>query len=282
MTRSQGTPLSVGWFATARGQTSGKLLSAALHAIDDGMPARIACVFSNREPGDFENTDRFFDLVRGAGIPLLTLSNTKFRRAHGGRLSQPDQPLPDWRRDYDAEVAKLIEPHPFDLGVAAGYMLIFTDVLHDRWPLVNLHPALPGGPIGMWQDVIWQLIAAKATESGCLMFLCTADLDRGPTITYCRYSLRSGEIDALWDKHGTRPLDDLKAEGEQNPLFQAIRSRGVARELPLVVETVRAFAEGHIRVERSDGAPFRLLDAAGQPIAGYDLTDAVERAVAQG
>ena len=280
--------LRVGWFATARGTTSAKLLGAALKAIDGGLDARISFVFSNRDPGDFENTDRFFDTVRNAGIPLVTLSNTKFRRAAGGRLSRSGEALPDWRRDYDAAVARLIEPYPFDLGVLAGYMLIFTDVVCERWPLVNLHPALPGGPVGTWQEVIWQLIEAKAVESGVLWLLATTALDRGPTITYCRYSLRGGAIDDLWAQHGGRPLAELQAEGEANPLFHAIRVRGVAREVPLLAETLRAFATGRIRVlslskgriEPGDDAPFRVVDSAGREIDGYDLTDAVEAAVA--
>jgi hypothetical protein len=77
--------LRLGWFATGRGTTSGNLFRATLDAIEGGMDARISFVFSNREPGDFENTDRFFDAVRASGTPLLTLSNTKFRRAAGGR-----------------------------------------------------------------------------------------------------------------------------------------------------------------------------------------------------
>ncbi len=275
--------LRVGWFATARGQTSGKLLSAALEAIRNGLDAEVAFVFSNREPGDFENTDRFFDLVHAAGIPLVTLSNTKFRRARGGQLSRPDEPLPDWRRDYDAAVADLVELLDFDIGVLAGYMLITTDVLFYRWPLVNLHPALPGGPIGMWQEVIWQLIDAGASESGVTMFLATTELDRGPPLTYCRYSLRGGEIDELWRGETARPIEETRTEGESNALFQAIRERGVAREVHLVVETLRALAEGRVRIVRGDDeTPFRVVDAAGQPIAGYDLTEAVETAVAAG
>ncbi len=269
--------LRIGWFATARGQTSAKLLASALQAMSRDMDARIEFVFSNRDPGDFENTDRFFDLVRSAGIPLITLSNTKFRRAHGGRLSRSGEPLPDWRRGYDAQVARLIEPYDFDLGVAAGYMLIFTNILHDRWPLINLHPALPGGPIGMWQDVVWQLIEAKARESGVLLFLCTGDLDRGPVVTYCRYSLRGGEMEGLWAKFGARPVEELKAEGEENALFQSIRARGVAREMPLLIETLRAFSDGRLRVGRVEGTPpFRVVDADGQETGGADLTAAVE------
>jgi phosphoribosylglycinamide formyltransferase-1 len=273
--------LRIGWFATARGTTSPKLLRATLDAIDAGMDARIAFVFSNRDPGDFENTDRFFDSVRAAGIPLVTLSNTKFRRRAGGKLSREGEPLPEWRRQYDAEVARLIEPYGFDLGVAAGYMLIFTDVLYQRWPLINLHGAAPDGPIGLWQDVVWKLIEQKATESGVLIFRANGDLDRGPVVTYCRYPLRGPGIDGLWAKYGAAAIEDLKAsDGEDNPLFQEIRARGVARELPLLVETLRGFAEGRFRVRPApDG--FEVTDAGGRPMAGVDLSAEVEARVAR-
>ncbi len=62
-------------------------------------------------------------------------------------------------------------------------------------PLINLHGAAPDGPIGVWQDVVWKLIEQKAAESGVLIFLADGNLDRGPVITYCRYSLRGPGID---------------------------------------------------------------------------------------
>jgi folate-dependent phosphoribosylglycinamide formyltransferase PurN len=274
--------LRIGWFATARGTTSAKLLRAALDAIDQGMDARISFVFSNRDPGDFENTDRFFDVVREAGIPLVTLSNTKYRRKVGGKLSRDGEPLPPWRPDYDAEVAKLIEPYGFDLGVAAGYMLIFTDVLYEHRPLINLHGAAPDGPIGVWQDVVWQVIDQRAAESGVLIFLADGNLDRGPVITYCRYPLRGPGIDQLWAGYDGRTVGELKAaEGEENALFQAIRARGIAREIPLLVETLRCFADGRFRIERGQGG-FAITDAAGKAIEGFDLTKRVEALVAAG
>jgi phosphoribosylglycinamide formyltransferase-1 len=274
-----GQALRIGWFATARGTTSVKLLRAALDAIEGGMDARISFVFSNRDYGDFENTDLFFDAVREARIPLVTLSNTKFRRRIGGKLSRDGAPLPEWRRAYDAEVAKLIEPFGFDLGVAAGYMLIFTDVLYSRWPLINLHGAAPDGPIGVWQDVVWQLIERKATETGVLIFLADGNLDRGPVITYCRYPLRGPGIDELWSKYEGMSVEELKAsDGEDNPLFKEIRARGVSREIPLLVETLRCFAEGRFTACATASAGFAIVDDGGAGIAGLDLTAEVEQA----
>ena len=82
--------LRVGWFATARGQTSGKLLAGALAAIEEGrLDAEVAVVFCNRDPGEDANTDTFQEQVRAAGIPLVTLSSRQFRRTAGGSPELP-------------------------------------------------------------------------------------------------------------------------------------------------------------------------------------------------
>ena len=273
--------LRIGWFATARtlGGSSAKLLAAALKAIEGGLDARIEFVFSNRDPGEFESSDRFFDLVRAAGLPLITLSNTKFRRKLGGDVSRGGEPLPGWRNDYDAAIAGLLSQHGWDIGILAGYMLIFTGAVCERWPLINLHPAAPGGPIGTWQNVIWELIGAGANDSGVQWQLATTNLDRGPIVSFCRYSLRGGDLDELWAERGSRPLDELRAEGEANPLFQAIRARGAARELPLLVETLRALTAGEVQVLGGGTAPYVVAGPDGLPLEGYDLTEAVESAI---
>ena len=63
-------------------------------------------------------------------------------------------------------------------------------------------------------------------------------------------------------------------EGEENRLFAEIRRHGIAREIPLVVETLRAFADGRVQVK--DKQP---VDGAGEPVAPRDLTDEIERVV---
>jgi phosphoribosylglycinamide formyltransferase-1 len=273
--------LRIGWFATARtlGGSSTKLLAAALETIRHGLDARIEFVFSNREAGEYDSSDHFFELVRSAGIPLVNLSSNKFRRRAGGPLSRDGEPLPEWRRQYDAEVAKLLEPYDWDIGILAGYMLIFTDVVCERWPLLNLHPALPGGPVGTWQNVIWDLIESKADESGVQWQLATTDLDRGPVMTYCRYSLHGGDIDALWAANAGRTIEELRAEGDANQLFQEIRIRGAGREIPLLAETLKVLARRTVMIYRSDSCRFIGVDGQGLPKAPSDLTPAVERAL---
>ncbi|HXH84334.1 MAG TPA: formyltransferase family protein [Candidatus Tectomicrobia bacterium] len=268
--------LRIGWFATGRGEGSRNLLRAAVDAIRDGrLNAEIAFVFCNRDPGEFEPTDVFLEQARSYGIPVITLSSRKFRRAHDGARARPGEPLPEWRHAYDRAVASMLPP--FDIGMLAGYMLIATEELCERFPLLNLHPAAPGGPAGTWQEVIWQLIAEGATFSGVRIHLATTELDAGPVVTYCTYSLRGPGIDELWRDVECRTVEEARAEkGEDLPLFKEIRRRGAARELPLVVETLRAFADGRLRiVERR---PYR----DSEPIeGGLDLTPEVEAALGE-
>jgi len=269
--------LRLGWFSTARGPTSRKLLASAWDEIAAGrLGAQIAVVFCNREPGEDPQTDIFLEQVRGYGLPLVCLSSSRFRKKRGAPVAQAGQPLPEWRHEFDREVMRLLEPYSFDMGVLAGYMLIVTEEMCRRYDLLNLHPAAPGGPKGAWQEVIWQLIESRAQRAGVMMHLATPEVDEGPPVTYCTYSIRGGAFDELWREMGGRDLEEVKTgEGETNPLFAEIRRHGVARELPLVVETLRAFADSRVRIVNK-----QLSDADGRPIRGYDLTAEIERVVA--
>ena len=268
--------LQLGWFSTGRGPGSRRLLAAVQDEISAGrLDARIAVVFCNREPGQHPQTDQFFEQVRGYGLPLVCLSTLRYRRERGECPAEPGKPLPQWRHDFDREVIRLLEPYPFDLGVLAGYMLIGTELMCQRYDLLNLHPAAPDGPPGTWQEVIWWLMEQQADHSGVRMHLATTDLDMGPPVTYCAYPIRGPAFDDLWREVKRRGVAAIKAEeGEENSLFREIRRQGVARELPLVVETLRAFAEGRVRIHGK-----RVVDAQGREIAGYDLTDQIERIV---
>ena len=84
--------LRIGWFSTGRGEGSQKLLRAAVEATREGrLDAEIPFVFSNRARGQFPATDDFFAQIDGYGIPLLTLSDARFRKEHAG---EPRKCLP--------------------------------------------------------------------------------------------------------------------------------------------------------------------------------------------
>jgi phosphoribosylglycinamide formyltransferase-1 len=268
--------LRIGWFSTGRDEAACQLLEAAWQAIQTGeLKARIVFVFSNRERGENPASDRFFDLVEGYSLPLVSQSSRRFRQERVEPPAHAGEALPSWRADYDRAVMRLLEAHPFDLGVLAGYMLIFTEEACQRYNLLNLHPAPPGGPAGTWQEVIWQLMEQRASTAGVMMHLVTKELDQGPPVTYCTYSIRGPAFDRLWAQVEGRSVAEVQAsEGEDNRLFQEIRRQGVMRELPLVAVTLRAFAEGRVRIEGG-----RVVDAGGRPIGAYDLTQEIDRLV---
>lgn len=267
--------LRIGWFTTARGAGSRGMYETVRGAIDDGsLDAEIAYVFCNREPGESEDTDAFLDAVRARGDEVRTLSSVHFRRSVGGERSRAGEPLPAWRFDFDARVAALLEDRPIDIGVLAGYMLIFTAPFVETHPCLNLHPALPTGPIGTWREVIRELIRTGADESGVMVHLAIPEVDEGPVAAYCRYSIRGEGFDELWrDLGDPSGLDDETLEA--SALFAQIRATGVAYEQPFLVAALGAFADGRVRAE---GA--RLLDAAGRPVDAVDVTSEVERRLA--
>ncbi len=269
--------LRIGWFATGRGEGSQKLLRAAVDAIDAGrLDARIQFVFSNRERGQFEATDTFFDQVESYGIPLVTLSDARFRKQAGGAVARKGDALPAWRTEYDRAVVELLDPYTYDVGMLAGYMLICTAPLVEHRPMLNLHPAAPDGPAGTWQDVTWWLMAHRADRSGVRIHLGTLALDEGPIVTYCTYPLRDAALLPLWSEVERRGVDEVRAtDGEANSLFQAIRQRGAARELPMVVETLRALADGRLRIEGE-----RVFMQDTRITGGFDLTPEIESVLA--
>ena len=269
--------LGVGWYTTARGAGSRGMFLAVRNAIDTGtLDARFAHVFCNREQGEDIATDQFFDLVRDTGAPLVTLSSVRFRREHGGARSKPNEPLPEWRDDFDHEVARLVDHHAAEIGVLAGYMLIFTPPFVSQHPILNLHPALPGGPAGTWREVIRHLIRTGASESGAMIHLAIPEVDAGPVAAFCRYAIRGGEYDALWNALGDPATLDGTAI-EASALFARIREAQMAYEAPPLVSALQAFADG-----RMHALPGRIVDAHGQDAQPLDLTSDVETRRARG
>lgn len=268
--------LRLGWFTTARGPGSRAMFEYVARAIGAGeLDASVAFVFCNRERGEAAATDAFLDLAEGFGVPVVARSSVAYRKAVGGARSRPGEPLPAWRLDYDRAVAEAIAPHPFDLGVLAGYLLIVERELVRRRALLNLHPALPGGPAGVWRDVIRRLIREGAAESGVMAHLAVPEVDAGPPAAYCRYPLRDEPLEALRRALPAPPEALGDADLEASALFAAVRERGAAREAPLLAAAVAQFAAGALRA--ADG---RLLGADGRPAPPLDVTAQVEARLA--
>lgn len=240
------TRLRIAWLTTGRGPGSYGALEYMLDAIKHGLPVEIATVFLNRDRGEAEPTDRLIAMAESHGARVDTVSSVAFRKARGGKLSKPGEPLQPWRLEYDHAVADTLAKTRFDLGVMFGYMLIATEPLYSRFTFINDHPALPDGPVGTYQEVIAELIRTRATESGCMMNLVTGDVDRGPAVSFCRYLIRDSVNEALWRDPPSQelPIADL----QQTALYADIRARGVQRERPFLVETLRALAANSLQL----------------------------------
>ena len=236
----------IGWLSTGRDEAAAFLLMEVWKAIRTGhVRAEIPFVFCNRDRGESPTTDEFLRLVARLGIPVCTRSWKAFRErwAEGGRPITDREAL---RIAYDREVAAALGAA--DIYALVGYMLILGPELCERFPFINLHPAPPGGPAGAWEDVIWHLIEARASESGIMIHRATPELDRGPVLTYCQYSIRGGVFNPLWTEWEEAARAGKSDRGNPPRLFHRIREAGVRREAPLLVETLRALADGRIRI----------------------------------
>lgn len=242
----------VGWFTTARDSAALELLRIVHEEIQKGfLNLEIPYVFVSRDPDEAEPTQKFIErATKDMGLKVITFSALKFQP----ELRKKD--LETWRIKYHQEVMKRL-PEEVDFGMLAGYMWVVSEEFCERLPLLNLHPALPGGPKGTWQEVIWQLISARACETGVMIHRATKELDEGPPLTFVKFSIRSKDFQPLWEeaerillKYHLKGLKER--EGEKNRLFLKIREEGVKRELPLIVLTLKAFSEGTIFFGKED------------------------------
>jgi len=271
-----GQTLRIGWFSTGRDEAARELLRTVMDQKERGFfDVSVEFVFCNWEPGeepehgDHDERERFFEMVRSYDIPLFALSWKRFRP----ELRRDEREL--WRLEYGRAVRELLEERPFELGVLAGYMLWVDDETCLKYDLINLHPALPGGPKGTWQEVIWQLVEERADRQGAMIHLTTPEWDEGPALTFCSFPIVGEEWDPLWkgidEKIRRKGLAAvMREDGESEPLFRRIREAGERRELPLIAHSIKLFADGKVFIRDQQ------LYVDGEPLdRAYDLTDEV-------
>jgi len=284
------SPARLGLFSTLTGAGSRALVMTIARAVLSGeIPSvALAFLFVNREPGESADTDASVDAIaRSFPVPIVRASAVRFqpdarKAARAAEAAGDAAPLWAWREAYYESFRDRLPPTELDLLL--GDMWIWSRRECAERHGVNLHPALPTGPLGkLWYEVIWDLVAGAASESGVMLHLVTPEVDRGPIVSFCRYPLVGPALDPLWASLPrsaaeraalARDQRALKREAT-HPLFHAIRAAGLAREVPLMIETVRAVAAGRLRL-----AGGVVRDAAGTVLGGgLDLTGEVERAV---
>ena len=144
-----------------------------------------------------------------------------------------------------------------DLVLLVGYQWIVGADLLDRHRFVNVHPALPDGPIGHEDEVLDALVAQDVRTSGLMAHVVSPALDRGPVLTFARFDVPPA---VGWPTrvHARRALVD-----------------GVGRCLaPFVVATLEVLSE-----EPRSWPPGAAPGAIAWP---RDLTDAVRRPASAG
>ncbi len=281
--------LRIGWFSTGRDEAARNLLKTVHDDLrESGAPARIEWIFCHRETGDGPDNEEeqqrtlFLALAHDLGISVKTLSHVRFlseMRQQGLRESRSAEnaspKLEEWRRLYGEQVVKVVGSDDAEIVVMAGYMLIIGDPELKALNLINIHPALPWGPKGTWQEVIHQLIAEEGREQGIMVHLVTKDLDRGPVISYCRFPVRGEGWDDLWDRWKREMTTEASREDrESHPLFKKIRAVGEVRELPLLSGAIREIALGNIVIKDK-----QIWLQGSQQEKGVDLTATIEQIV---
>lgn len=283
--------LKIGWFTTGRDQAARNLLETVYRDISsNGIPASIDWIFSHRETGDGPFNDEYmerellFDLAAHLDIPVATLSHIRFmpelRRkglAESPSALDASPNLLQWRNLFGQEVVRVVGMlPPVDIVVMAGYMLIIGQPELETLQIINIHPALPWGPRGTWQEVIHQLIAENAHEQGIMVHLVTSELDRGPVISYCRFPIHGRNWNPLWDLwQRDMELGMTLPDKENHLLFKEIRKHGEVRELPLLRAAIRELAYGNISIREK-----QICQGGRKLSEGLDLTWNIETIVA--
>ena len=238
--------LNIGWFSTGRSESSLKLFTWTLKQIKKhNLPIKITFVFCNRVQGEHDGTDNFLKTVTKLKIPLITLSYQRNKCLYGKNQ----------RELFDKNIYSKIKDFNPDICMLAGYRLILSEYLTKKFIFLNLHPALPDGPIGTWENVISTLIENQTKTTGAIIHIVTKNLDRGPVVSFHEIALTGRKFDGLWEKIN-------QSESEKIKLFNLIRNEGFLKEPFLLLESLKQIGEKKIRITNNQ------IYHLGNPIIG--------------
>jgi len=300
----------IGLFTTFTGSSSRDGIAAIVDAVAAGRAGDVAVAFVavNRAAGESADTDASvaYLAARHPAVPIVRTSAVRHdpaarKAARAAEAAGDGAPLAAWRDGYYAAHRDAWPATAIDFLL--GDMWIWGPRQCAERRGVNLHPALPWGPLGkMWFDVVWDLVAAgpgtpaAPAESGAMLHRVTVEVDEGPVVSFCRYAIATPDLAPLWaalpgggDVDGGSgaaaaraayiAAERAKKRETADPLFWAIRRRGVVREVPLMIETMRAIGAGRLRLVDAAGGG-GVVDGAGRAVAGgVDLTGEVDGVV---
>lgn len=241
-------PLQIVWFSTGRDQAALDLLKVTWQKKEEGfLTLEIPLVFVGRSYGEAPESDRFIDWVTRKGIPIETFSALQYEPV------TRKKDIDAWRLAYDQEIIKRIDHWTMDWIFLAGYMWIVSPLLVQKYRIMNLHPAPPGGPKGTWQEVLWETLENRDTQAGAQIHLVTEGLDEGPPLTYVTFPIQTAEWDPFWQelqkKVKQQGLKGVKRqEGEKEPFFARLRERELSLEFPLILWTLKTLETGRLQV----------------------------------
>lgn len=183
-----------------------------------------------------DKADAFaLERARRAGAPAFALNPRDF----------PNRP------EFDKQLFSHVDAvHP-DVVVCAGYMRLVSEreVETHAGRMINIHPSLLPAFKGLRTHE--QALAAGMAEHGASVHLVSAELDGGPVLAQARVAVQPGDDAA------------------------ALAQRVLAREHPLLVETLRWLGAGRLALGRNgvalDGVPLSMplqLDADNHLVAG--------------
>jgi phosphoribosylglycinamide formyltransferase-1 len=179
--------------------------------------AAISAVVCNRIRGEDPQVDEFLEWCDGQRLPVVGVSSQGLRR----------QFPRTWRAELGHRFQRLLSPYPAEVHVLVGYMLWVDDATAAELRLLNLHPALPGGPTGTWQQVIGSIQSQGTGEHGATMQLVRPgrkNRDRGIPVAFFRF-----------------PVTPVMS-------FDQIRAAGFRREPMLLIKTLKALAQREFRL----------------------------------
>jgi len=227
-----------GIFSTGRDNEAIHLFQEVYDSVKIGIiNGKIAYLFCNREQGEEKITDSFIKLVRDYGIELITFSSKRFKNVMREKAIEEterikrDSPLLIQWRNEYDRQVMERLPAPSDIYLI-GYMLIIGPEMCKSYNILNLHPAPPGGPQGSWQEVMRKLIESNAKE-------------------------------ALWEEY--------RSTGNYSKLFSKIREEEFRRESPLVIHTIKTFADGKVWIDKK-----KVMTSEGEATKGYSLNEVIK------
>jgi phosphoribosylglycinamide formyltransferase-1 len=139
----------------------GSNLKSIIEAVQNKeIPARIACVISNRESAGG------LQYARDAGIPVEVVNDRDFAS----------------REDFDAQLIKTIDQYQPSLVVLAGFMRILGDefVNHYLGRMINIHPALLPDYPGL--NTHERALQDGVERHGATVHFVIPEVDSGPII----------------------------------------------------------------------------------------------------